>query len=152
MIIQYFVGEQGKYAESLRVAKDACGKRGIGYKLISKRPCYLGEPDDPRKDSTVVRLVELIADPFATFLDADTLIDDRIFDLSYVPGKPYIGSGVCGAYAIYGNGCREIFKKILDVYDKSKWCICCQYLISHKDEFNVFPSGVIKHLKLWGKR
>ena len=151
-VIQYFTGTQGLYADHIKGVANVCARNGVTYKLITERPKYLGEPDDPRKDSTIVRLIELIADPSALFLDSDTIIEDRIFSFEYVSGKPYVGNGTCGAHALYGNGCVATFKNILDVYDKSKWCICVQYLLSHKDEFNVFPEGFITHLRLWGKR
>jgi hypothetical protein len=107
---------------------------------------------NPRDESVGVRLNELCIDPYSLWLDTDCMLSRWFKDELENDGKPYVYSLDEPCCAIYGNGNRELIKEMYKWWlsKKGEFC-CCFYIKQNMDKFNVFPEGVINHLRFGGR-
>ena len=147
-VIQYFDGKRPLYQQCMDQVKSAIPS-GITHELI-KETTLTARYQDYRAVSDLVRLTYLATDPNTVWLDSDVLIK-KWPDFKMKKNRPYISRFNDGA-VIFCNGCTELFKSMLELYNLDEtiaypgWFQ--ELLVEHKSKIELLPEGYFVHVAL----
>jgi hypothetical protein len=131
-----------KCIENIRVNKPG----NVEYEFINSIP-FLNNYEDPRIASDIFRFQLLSEHDDLLWLDCDVEIGKFGWYDFIEKDKPYFASivGHADVWAIYNNGFKDYFKKLLTLAKEGYFCWYCPYLRQNRDSYHLIPEGYFNH-------